>query len=162
MLIGNHDYHYMNLLKEIFPCSRYDFRNAQEIEQIFNDNQELFQVLYKEGKYLFSHAGVVEEWMKITCGCEDLDTLLKEQHLMYNHLWYISRLRGGYWFYGSCIWSDVREFENTFPGVFQIFGHTQLAKEFFGPSPGIEETFACLDCRECFILNTEEQTIEKL
>lgn len=162
LLIGNHDYHYMNLLKEIFPCSRYDFKNAQKIEQIFNDNQELFQVLYKEGKYLFSHAGVVEEWMKITCGCEDLDTLLKEQHLMYNHLWYMSRLRGGYGFYGSCIWSDIREFENTFPGVFQIFGHTQLAKEFFGPSPGIEETFACLDCRECFILNTEEQTIEKL
>ena len=76
LLIGNHDYHYMNLLKEILPCSRYDFRNAQKIEQIFNDNQELFQVLYKEGKYLFSHAGVVEEWMKITCGCEDLDTLL--------------------------------------------------------------------------------------
>lgn len=61
LLIGNHDYHYMNLLKEIFPCSRYDFKNAQKIEQIFNDNQELFQVLYKEGKYLFSHAGVVEE-----------------------------------------------------------------------------------------------------
>lgn len=53
LLIGNHDLQYMNLLKEILPCSRYDFRNAQEIEQIFNDNQELFQVLYKEGKYLF-------------------------------------------------------------------------------------------------------------
>lgn len=30
LLIGNHDYHYMNLLKEILPCSRYDFRNAQK------------------------------------------------------------------------------------------------------------------------------------
>lgn len=162
LLIGNHDLNYMDLSENIFPCSRYDDRNAPEIKKIFEENKELFQLLYKEDRYLFSHAGVVEDWMKELCKCENLDELLGNQSLAYDYLWCVSGIRGGYGKYGSCVWSDVREFDNTFSGVFQIFGHTQLAKEFFGPSPGIKGTFACLDCRECFILNTEEQTIEKL
>lgn len=161
LLIGNHDCHYLDLSPNITPCSRYDYENAAKIKKIFNDNKDLFQLLYKEDKYLFSHAGVIRDWMTEQCDCVILSALLRNQHLAYDHLWYMSSLRGGYGQYGSCVWSDVRQFVNQYSGVFQIFGHTQLVKEYFGPFPG-HETYACLDCRKCFILSIEEQTIKEL
>lgn len=156
LLYGNHDCHYSDLSIHITPCSRYDRKNANRIEEIFKDNKDLFQLLYKTDRYLFSHAGVIRDWMVKECNCVVLSALLRNQNLAYDHLWDISTIRGGYYQYGSCVWSDVREFVNQYSGVYQIFGHTQLSKEYFGT------TFACLDCRKCFILDINEQTIEEL
>lgn len=158
LLIGNHDYHYMNYM--ISPCSRFDRRNSHEIEEIFKENLDLFQLLYREDKYLFSHAGVIKEWMEKYCGCQDIEELLKDEHKAYSSLWVVPMIRGGWEWFGSCLWNDVRDFSNEIPGTFQIFGHTQLRDPFFGPNPGVKEEFACLDCRKCFTLDIEEQELK--
>lgn len=159
LLLGNHDYHYCN--HDITPCSRYDHYNSHEIEEIFRSNLDLFQLFYKEEKYLFSHAGIMKSWMEKYCNCSSIDELLKNESKAYSSLWVIPRIRGGIEWFGSCLWNDVRDFKNEIPGTFQIFGHTQLKKEFIGPIPGAVEEFACLDCRKCFILDVLEETIKE-
>lgn len=159
LLEGNHDYHYMNYL--ITPCSRYDHENAHEIEEIFKNNLDLFQLFFKVDKYLFSHAGIIKEWVEKYCGCSNINELLGDESRAYSSLWVVPRIRGGWEWFGSCLWNDVRDFVNEIPGTFQIFGHTQLRQAYFGPNPGIDENFACLDCRKCFILDTEEQELKE-
>lgn len=72
-------------------------------------------------------------------------------------LWTISRYRGGYSIYGSCIWADVSEHyslfskEDRYEDIYQIFSHS------FG-SPSLDEyiindNWAMLDCRKVFELD---------
>ena len=161
LLYGNHDCHYTNYMgMDIFPCSRYSRFYAQDIKPLFENNKDLFRLFYKNDKYVFSHAGIEKEWMKKYCKCNSLGELLENENKAKGCLWIVSCLRGGFENFGSPVWSDVREFRNEFDGTFQIFGHTQMEKEYFGPIPG-NENFVCLDCRKCFILDLEEQLITK-
>lgn len=159
LLYGNHDCHYCDYLSDsIFPCSRFEERFYNRVSNIFKNNKDLFQFFYKEGKYLFSHAGISKEWIRKYCNCT-LSELLNNESKAYNSLWVVSRIRGGWENFGSCVWSDLRDFSNEIEGTYQIFGHTQLHKEFFGPLFSNEENFACLDCRKCFLLDIEDQII---
>lgn len=160
LLYGNHDLHYIDYMgMDIFPCSRYNKAYSKYIESLITDNKDLFNLFYRNGKYIFSHAGIEKEWMRKYCKCESLDDLIKDETKTKGCLWVVDYLRGGRENYGSPVWSDVRVFRNEFDGIFQIFGHTQLSKEYFGPVSGIYETFACLDCRKCFLLDLEDQSI---
>lgn len=78
-------------------------------------------------------------------------------------LWTISRYRGGYSTYGSCIWADVSEHyslfskEDRYENIYQIFSHS------FG-SPSLDEyiindNWAMLDCRKVFELDCETGVI---
>lgn len=78
-------------------------------------------------------------------------------------LWTISRYRGGYSTYGSCIWADVSEHyslfskEDRYEDIYQIFSHS------FG-SPSLDEyiindNWAMLDCRKVFELDCETGVI---
>ena len=107
------------------------------------------KVIHKEGKYLFSHSGVLPKWLesnKLTL--EDLETL----PLSHNALMDVSPYRGGWNEAGSCVWGDVREYAvaEHIPDIYQIFGHTQLAEE-----PIIEKDWADLDCRKAFVLEND-------
>ena len=159
LLKGNHDYQYIN--DKAGRSDRYDYNNSGILKKLFGDNLDLFQFLYKDGKYLFSHAGVMKEWTEKYLNCSDINELLQDESKISN-LWVVPIIRGGEEWFGSCIWNDVRNFENEFHGTFQIFGHTQLIQAYFGPNSGIEENFACLDCRKCFILDTEEQEFREI
>ena len=63
--------------------------------------------------------------------------------------------RGGHDRWGSMIWADVAEMELTepLPGTYQIFGHT-LDRE-----PIITNDWACLDCAQTFVLDTDAGTV---
>lgn len=147
LLLGNHDCAYCF---DFGSASRYDYDNERKIKMIFNQNSDLFKLLYKEGNYLFSHAGITNDWLK-TCfsgkSIKDFLTLNEENIIPY--LWMISDIRGGFGDTGSMVWSDVREKDRE-PTYYQIFGHTQLESE-----PIITDKWACLDVRRCFILDTE-------
>ena len=109
------------------------------------------QLIYQIDNYLFSHSGVLPKWLDLyNLTLEDLKTL----PLTHKSLHEVSSYRGGF-AVGSCIWGDVREYYGStkIPNLYQIFGHTQLKKEI------ITDSFACLDCRKAFILNTEEGEI---
>lgn len=59
LLIGNHDWHYFVNLDD---C-RMDKARGKEIEQLFVKNIDKFRLFYSYGKYVFSHAGITQEWL---------------------------------------------------------------------------------------------------
>ena len=155
LLLGNHDCHYIN--SKILHSSRYNLFKANIYHKLFNDNLDLFQLIYIYDKYLFSHAGVYQKWMdlnKLTLkdllDC-DLDKLSKSLN-------WIDYFRGGFYDVGSCIWADIRDSgtEKLLKGYYHIFGHTQLK---FNLSTS---ELSCLDCRVPFSLDSETGYINKL
>lgn len=151
LLLGNHDCAYCF---DFGSASRYDYENEFEIKSLFKENMDIFRLYYQEDRYLFSHAGVTNDWLKTYLPEYDMErfTTLTTKELV-PFLWKISLFRGGYDNTGSIIWSDVRE-EDREPTFYQIFGHTQLEKD-----PIIDIAYACLDVRKCFLLDTEEGTM---
>ena len=155
LLLGNHDCHYIN--SKILHSSRHNPFKADIYHKLFNDNLDLFQLVYIYNKYLFSHAGVYEEWLKM---CDlNLDNLINyDLDKLASHLNVLDYYRGGYGNVGSCIWADIRdsETEKLLKGYYHIFGHTQLK---FNLSTS---EFSCLDCRIPFSLDSETGHINKL
>lgn len=155
LLLGNHDCSYIN--SKILPSSRYNPFKAGIYHKLFNDNLDLFQLIYIYDKYLFSHAGVYEEWLKM---CDlNLDNLINyDLDKLASYLNILDYYRGGYGNVGSCIWADIRdsETEKLLKGYYHIFGHTQLK---FKVSTS---EFSCLDCRVPFSLDSETGHINKL
>lgn len=160
MLYGNHDLHYVSeyYLKIAGGC-RYSRRLAPQIRKMFEDHKQLFRFCYETelsggSTVLFSHAGVSPLWYKEQCGFEgapDVDRLNgmlsteKDIELLAQVGW----SRGGNARVGSMVWCDVYEFSEheKYEGIYQVFGHTQ---QLYGPV--IDDTFACLDCREAFVM----------
>ena len=155
LLLGNHDCHYIN--SKILHSSRYNAFKASIYHKLFNDNLDLFQLVYIYNKYLFSHAGVYEEWLKM---CDlNLDNLINyDLDKLASYLNVLDYYRGGYGNVGSCIWADIQdsETEKLLKGYYHIFGHTQLK---FKVSTS---EFSCLDCRVPFSLDSETGYINKL
>ena len=167
LLLGNHDCGY--IWKSVCS-SRRDKDRYNDISKIFNDNLDLFDLAYKDGKYLFTHAGVHKAWFDLVFGEKDdysnIDIYLN--NWLHTDQGNIEECLGMYSYfrgyvdsnYGSCIWADVREWawevqnqseKNKELGYFQIFGHTQLELE-----PIIREDFACIDVRRYFILENDK------
>ena len=156
LLTGNHDWHYIK--KEFPDCSRRNYKLLDELNGLFNKNISKFQLIYEIDNYLFSHAGVYNYWMDM-CNFT-LDNLKDFQEILSNNwpsLDCVSWVRGGNYPVGSCVWADIREsVGNELPVMFkkQIVGHTQMESK-----PYITSKIACLDVRQCFILDTETDEI---
>lgn len=156
LLVGNHDMHYIKT--EFMNCSRLNVWRRQEIHDLFMNNIDKFQLVHEIDNYLFSHAGVYLEWIKkYEITLEELFNFKKFLGGRWNTLEDVSYSRGGWEKVGSCIWADIREsVENELPAMFkkQIVGHTQMESK-----PYITSRIACLDVRQCFILDTETDEI---
>jgi hypothetical protein len=63
MLIGNHDYHYMRGVTQYY--SGYQSGARPAIEQLLYENRQHMQMCYQMGDFLFTHAGVSYDWLKI-------------------------------------------------------------------------------------------------
>lgn len=172
LLLGNHDLHYVN---EDLIGGRFDHYHAARNRNAIVDNAGLFQLTYEAvlagRKYLFTHAGILRGWIdenrKYFAGREpeDIATLLNEywmSRIYWPRLFTIlndvpyARLGSSRW--GSPIWSDVIDFDDSFYEIadtYQIFCHTQ--QEF---APIIAKHFACLDCRKAFLLNDQGEITE--
>jgi hypothetical protein len=62
LLIGNHDEDHWNLLGKTQMC-RHDYKNANEINKIFEEHRELFTMAVSiDNEYLVTHAGVSMPW----------------------------------------------------------------------------------------------------
>lgn len=152
LLLGNHDCAYCF---DFGSASRYDYENEFEIKNLFSTNIGLFRLYFREGNYLFTHAGITRDWLRTYLPEYDIErfTTLTTKELV-PFLWKVSFLRGGNQDTGSIVWSDVEEGdrEDTY---YQIFGHTQLESE-----PIITDKWACLDVRRCFLLDTKTGEIK--
>jgi predicted phosphodiesterase len=146
-LYGNHDANYIvgN------AADRMDYWHKSEIEQLIKRMN--LQLIYQEDNYLFSHSGVLPEWLNNNA--LTLDDL-KEMSFHDKSLMDVSPRRGGWHSVGSCIWGDVIEYseQEHIPNLYQIFGHTQLG------NPYIADDFACLDCRQAFELDTKTRILK--
>lgn len=164
LLFGNHDAEYA-ISKKICNC-RCDLINYKEIQDLFRNNLDLFEILYKfeqEGKhFLCSHAGIADEW---------IDTFISKD-ASYDRLAFLGNLfdieksctegllaeilaevgyaRWGSSPVGSIIWRNISEPISEKYG-YQIFGHTQLEED-----PIVTEKWACLDSREVFKVKNGE------
>lgn len=169
LLLGNHDLPY--ILPLLFISGRHDRFYEDDVHHLFMENLALFGFLHSTTicgrKYIFSHAGVHPEWARRKLGTTELDEIehyyakpflqIEPKHL--SALNSCSFYRGGAEEYGSFVWADVEEFP-AFPSkeaattpqttYFQIFGHTQQ-KEL----PIITDEYACLDCRQVFMLDKD-------
>lgn len=153
LLIGNHDAHYWWM--EGKGC-RYSNQYDDILHSIFRYNEQLFKLVHTLvvcGKtYVFSHAGVMPEWLHDNkldnVMYEDLNELLFRPNI--GILKQASCYRGGNARYPSPIWADMYDINDSKhrEGVYQIFGHTQSTK------PSIMIDWACLDCKMPYVLNT--------
>jgi hypothetical protein len=63
LLIGNHDYHYMRGINETYSGYKAGVRPA--IEAVLEENKKHLQMVYQDGEFLFSHAGVSEMFLNL-------------------------------------------------------------------------------------------------
>lgn len=166
MLLGNHDLHYYSVLffKHALS-SRFSFRMADILRQLFVTNKELFSLAYETTfnghHYLLTHSGVCNAWLdnnRDVIGSPDAEHL---NHLLDSDegilsLAQVSKKRGGFHPSGSIVWGDVEEMlsDHALPDVYQIFGHTQQSV-----SPIITDQMACLDVRRAFVLREGSASI---
>lgn len=153
LLYGNHDLFY---IKDDMPGCRNSIEHAEEVKTLFEDNKDLFKLVgIAADKYLFSHAGITNYWLDETK--QTLRDLIEKPIEEISGLSMVGYQRYGCFKTGSIVWCDIYEFaEDPAQGYFQIFGHTQMMKEY------IAANWACLDCRHCFILDTETTEFTKL
>ena len=147
-LIGNHDGNY--LIKSGF-ADRVDSYHYAEVESLLKKLDP--KTAYLHNGILFSHAGALKEWLEINnLSIEEVPGLDFKNKALAD----VSPYRGGSAKVGGILWGDVQEYdEHTHvPGIYQVFGHTQLVKD-----PIIHKDYACLDCRQCFIIDTETKEI---
>jgi hypothetical protein len=70
MLIGNHDYHYMPGVTEHY--SGYQYGPSFAIQRLLDDNKEHLQMAYVIYNFMFSHAGISNDWLQLHgCGMND-------------------------------------------------------------------------------------------
>lgn len=178
LLMGNHDCGY------IWPdvcSSRRSKKYCKDIYTLFNDNFDLFDLAYQyrtdKNDYLFTHAGLHRYWfdkLYESITGEKVEEYGNEAEYL-NYWFHCDIYDKSYWLgvysyfrgyvdcnYGSCVWADVREWDeslsnlkdNNRMGYYQIFGHTQLSL------PIIRETYACLDVCKIFTLENDNIWVE--
>lgn len=155
-LIGNHDCKYLNI--RCPDGGRFDNRNYTKVGSLLK-KLNLQWCLFSPGYVLFSHAGILKGWLE-----DHAKQITEIPDMSYQDeaLDDVSPNRGGRFpsyrenKVGSIVWGDLDEY-NTSPhveGYYQIFGHTQQESD-----PVIKEDYACLDCRQCFIVDTDTKEI---
>lgn len=157
LLYGNHDIFYTDRDKE---CCRHDYKNYAAIAKLFQDNKDLFQFAYREGDYLFTHAGVCTGWLlqnNLTNINED--NIVDYLNSNPKTLWQVGESRGGLQDWGSPLWCcwigdwECDECKNPFK-LKQIIGHTRLEKGRY--SSNKKKNIYMMDVRNCFLLENDE------
>ena len=167
LLLGNHDCGYA--IGDTICSSRMDRLHRSELEKLFKENRELFQIAEEHDiagrHFVFSHAGILKGWVRSVWGDEAespdfkvVDRLntawLVDDWSILNYLGDYDTYRGwGGLQYGSPVWSDIRSWigvtlEETYG--FNIVGHTQLDDRQL-----VLDQIADLDCRKAFYIDDQ-------
>ena len=126
LLIGNHDYHYMEGVHESY--SGYQRGAGYEIQKLLTENRDKLQFAHSVGRWLFTHAGVTKDW------CENNDVDLDNVVESINNLELGAFRFVGIDMYGDSptsgpIWVRPRSlYRNRIDGWVQAVGHTQQRK----------------------------------
>jgi len=129
LLLGNHDLHYFNL--NIDQSTRFDNMIAEAARSLFTENLHLFMNAFQDGKRIFTHAGISEEWFFNDFGgnaenniADQLNNPSKEQ---LPALYRCGAMRGGNLdAFGGIFWADIYELNNPLNGYSQYVGHNRV------------------------------------
>ena len=166
LLRGNHDEWNYNERRE---CCRHDYYNTERNRKLFKDNEDLFQFAYREGDYLFTHAGVCTGWLKQNQLTEVIneDNIVDYLNNNPDTIWQIGYSRGGrYNTWGSPLWCcwegdwPYSDCENPF-NLVQCVGHTRIGKQNF-PSTMKDKNIYMFDVQNSFLLDIETGEINLL
>ena len=149
LLIGNHDLQYW-YTDTIYRCSGFRLSIAQSLQRMFQINAKLFQISFKNGDFIATHAGITKAWFNkyhrliehwgSTSGIYDLEGLTKDVDLVLNHIWYtkdryvlaeVPEVRqGNAGGIGGPIWADMSELMKyeLIDNVNQIVGHNRVER----------------------------------
>lgn len=156
-LLGDHDNY--GFSRSIPNQCNHDHYNHNKVHDLLSKlNLQLIKIV--DPNIVFSHSGILPNWLKehAITNWYDVEFLDINNEALSD----VSPYRGGVFAnyrehqVGSCLFGDVREYneEPHIPGYFQIFGHTYLGK-----NPIIKEDYVCLDCRKCFVIDTQTHKI---
>jgi len=137
LLIGNHDAQY--LFDPSFKTS-YRSQYSQELTDLYYYNKSLFQFALQKDRYLFTHAGISNDWFNEYHNLFNyfgLNSDMSNLAIVINKIgkdtkWRevfgdVSFYRGGFDNFGSLIWADRRELEKDYlTGFHQIVGHNKV------------------------------------
>lgn len=128
LLIGNHELHYLDGIDSTYSGHNYgySFSFNSVLENALKDN--LLQMAYKDGQYLFTHAGVSETWcldngINYTTDyiADEINELFKHRRVAFD----INR-GGGYGneIYQSPVWIRPGSLYNDSVDFMNVIGHT--------------------------------------
>ena len=146
LLLGNHDIHYVH---PDLRCTRYNYKIATELRELYTENWDLFDISHQIDNYLFTHAGVCMKWLDAHWLKLEVFGLKPDYSNINQDL---KDVHGSKWFYilhevgsvrfnpneypkvsGGPTWCDKSEGRDDYlPGFHQYVGHSQS---------GILETF---------------------
>lgn len=134
LLLGNHDYHYLPGVPEHY--SGYNYKYANEIQEVLKENLNKLGVVYQYEDILFSHAGITQTWFNslVLIPQQSIDTSI---NVKFNFLPEILRFSPGINNDGtgdditqSCIWVRPKSLmEDALPNFKQVVGHTMRQME---------------------------------
>lgn len=129
LLLGNHDLHYM-FADDNFRCSGIRPEMFFDLNEIFNDNKELFQIAYQYNNYIWTHAGLHIGWYTMEFPfnspniADDLNDAFRYKE---KTLFDCGMRRGGFKKQGGPFWADKLEtWQKPIRGYHQIVGHTPV------------------------------------
>ncbi|MCL2484988.1 MAG: metallophosphoesterase [Endomicrobia bacterium] len=133
LLLGNHDLHYFD--NKALNAGRFNYEIAPVAEKLFMDNRKLFQFAYQNGKTIFTHAGITNDWFINDFKGDIKKNIAKQLNNpknseQENTLYYASEnFRGGLNENGGPFWSDICEIGNDpLKDFIQVVGHNRVEK----------------------------------
>jgi predicted MPP superfamily phosphohydrolase len=132
LLWGNHDIHYYKLGKH--KCIGFNEKYAKDFNELFVENQDLFQLSYQIDNYVWTHAGIHRGWWdmfikdknKIQEGENVADTLNRLFKENYEPIFHCGIWRSGRHHVGGPLWLDKNEATKPIVDYHQIVGHNIL------------------------------------
>ena len=130
LLIGNHDYQYINPNCD-YQSTGFRERAYPELHELFSNHRDLFSFAYQVDDVLFTHAGVCHSWFTHFFEGdlnEDIATQLNHPANLsqLSALTIVGTERGGWLPFGGPLWCDQAELkEEPLKGYTQVVGHTR-------------------------------------
>ena len=129
-----------NYLREDFlnfpTASRYRESYAKEMNEIFNDNSNIFKPIHIENNYIFTHAGITNGWIdyiknKYDIDNIDIDNIESIVNVVYKNdkddCNIASFRRGGLSKFAGILWADTEDlFNDSWVGYNQVVGHNRV------------------------------------
>jgi predicted MPP superfamily phosphohydrolase len=140
LLWGNHDWQYLYINGRT-NCAGFNATIANDYQNLFIQNKDLFQIAYKYDNYLFTHAGVTTEWFEmaeeslvrlgLNSDLSNIDDCLNMlQYVNDSDLFNYKGARvESMYIAGSPIWADIKEMQQmALPNFTHVVGHTAVNK----------------------------------